>query len=138
MKRTTLRELAKFASGLIAGDFLCGLWLYFNGLVPITFWGISFTPTRIILWMIFDVIVFLFLVHYAWRMEEGSRSNGERLFHNVAGTLFTIVALLHLSRIIFGWQFSLGSWAIPYWLNGLAAVITLFLAYASFHFAKRR
>ena len=137
MRKQTLREIAKFASGLIAADFLCGLWLYFSGPVPISFFGVVFTRPQIILWMIFDAIVFLFLINYAWRMEDRSRTGGERLFHNFAGVVFTLVALLHLSRIIFGWQLIFGSWSAPYWLNGLGVVVTGFLAYASFHFGRR-
>jgi hypothetical protein len=138
MSKTTLRELAKFASGLIAADFLCGLWFYFSGLNRFSFFGITFSQQSIMLWMIFDVILFAFLVHYAWKMEDRSRTDNERLFHNAAGVIFTLVALLHLSRILFGWQFSLGSWEVPYWLNGLGTIITGLLAYISFHLGRRK
>lgn len=138
MQKGTLRELAKFASGLVAADFLCGLWFYFAVTPPLMFFGVVFTPAQIILWMIFDTILFAFLVHYAWRMEDRPRTGNERLFHNIAGTIFALVALLHLSRIIFGWQFVLGSWEVPYWLNGLGTIVTGFLAYTSFHLANRK
>ena len=138
MSKTTLREVAKFASGLIAADFMCGLWLYFSGLTPLSFFGIEFTLPRIILWMVFDVILFAFLVHFAWKMEDRPRTDSERLFHNTAGVLFTLVSLLHLSRILFGWQFELGSWIAPYWLNGLGAALTGFLAYVSFHLGSKK
>ena len=138
MHKTTLRELAKFASGLVAADFLCGLWVYFSGLAPISFLGIEFTSRGVILWMIFDAILFAFLAHYAWRLPDRPRTDSERAFHNFAGTVFAVVALLHLSRILFGWQFVLGSWTVPYWLNGLGTIVTAFLSYFSFHLGKKR
>jgi hypothetical protein len=139
MQKTTLREISKFASGLVAADFMCGLWFYFGGVTaPTSFFGIALTQQNIILWMLFDVILFGFLVHYAWKMEDRSRTDNERLFHNIAGVVFTLVALLHLSRIVFGWQFILGSWDVPYWLNGLGTIITAFLAYLSFHLGHKK
>ena len=138
MHKTTLRELAKFASGLIAADFLCGLWLYFSGLAPLSFLGIVFTSRTIILGMIFDAILFAFLVYYGWRLDNRPRTDNEHLFHTIAGILFTIVALLHLSRIVLGWQFSIGSWPIPYWLNGLGTIVTGFLAYLSFRLGRKQ
>ncbi len=137
MKKSILKEIAKFASGLIIGDFLCGLWLYFSSLAPISFLGMTFTKRGIVLGMVFDIIVFAFLVHYAWKMGDRTRSDAERLFHNIAGTLFSTVALLHLSRIIFGLQLVIASWNVPYWLNGLGAVVTLFLAYISFELGRK-
>ncbi len=138
MHKKTLKELAKFASGLIAADFLCGLWVYFSVIPPISFLGIVFTKQNIILWMAFDVIIFLFLVHYAWRVGDRERTSKEKIFHNIAGTIFALVAILHLSRLLFGWRFIIGSWLVPYWLNGLGVVITIFLAYLSFHIGTGR
>jgi hypothetical protein len=137
MHKHTLRELAKFASGLIMGDFIFGLWLYQQGL-PSVFFGIPFSEQAIVGWLVFDVLLFAYLVHYGWRAGERPSSTRERKFLLLGGTVFTLVALLHLSRIFFGWDFVIGSWAAPYWLNGVGAVITAFLAYTSFHFAKRR
>ena len=136
--RATLREIAKFASGLVAADFLCGLWLYFSVLPPVSFFGIVFSQSAIILWMLFDLILLAFLVHYAWRMENRPRTDGERLFHNIAAVIFTLVALFHLSRIVFGWQLILGTWVVPYWINGLGTAATLFLAYFSFHLGRKQ
>lgn len=138
MSKTKLRELAKFASGLVAADFLCGLWIYFSNLAPISFLGIVFTKQNIILWMVFDVILFAFLVHYAWRMGDNERTSRERALLNIIGAVFTIVALFHLSRILFGWPLSIGGWQVPYWLNGLGTIVTAFLAYLSFHWGHKQ
>ena len=133
MPKKNLREIAKFASGLVAADFLCGLWFYLSMPTPITLFGYTFTAQQIIFWMVFDVILFAFLAHFAWTMKNRRRTDGERTFHNVAGTVFALVALLHLSRLLFGWQFTIDGWSVPYWLNGLGTVVTAFLSYLSFH-----
>ena len=48
--------------------------------------------------------------------------------HAVAGTVFVLVAVLHLLRIGFNLPLSLGTWQIPLWLSWLAVVLTGFLA----------
>lgn len=60
------REVAKFLSGLIAGDFLVGLWFYGAGESPINFFGMRVSADSVLWWMIFDVVVFVLLVWYAW------------------------------------------------------------------------
>lgn len=135
-REKTLREISKFASGLVAADFICGLWLYFGGYLPLNFLGINFNKPEVVAWMIFDAILLAFLVHYGWRISR-ARSDRETIFHLIAGSLFTAVALLHLERILFGWNFNIAHWDVPYWLNGLGAIVTAFLAYASFSLASK-
>jgi uncharacterized integral membrane protein len=136
MHKTALREVSKFTSGLILGDFLCGLWLYAGGYLPMKVLGVIFNNQMVVEWMIFDAFLFAFLVYYGWHMPERPRTNGEKKFHVIAGILFAVVALLHLSRVLFGWNFILGSWDAPYWINGLGAVVTGILSYVSFRLAK--
>lgn len=137
MNKTTLRETCKFLSGLVAGDFLAGLWFYAKGLLPISFLGITIGQRGVILWMIFDAILFFFLVHYGWRIKENLKSE-ERAFHRAAAYVFGIIAIMHLLRLVFGWQFNLFGWATPYWLSGIGAVVAAFLSYASFQITKKR
>ena len=61
----------------------------------------------------------------------------EKKFHMFAGLFFGLVALLHLSRIVFDFNFVIGSWHAPYWLNAIATVVTAFLSYVSFSLAKK-
>lgn len=132
MHKHTLRELSKFASGLIAGDLLFGFWLYVSGLLPQSFFGINITAQGAIAGMAFDIIILAFLVHFGWRTKSQPRTKREHNFHIVAAIIFALVALVHLSRLIFGWEFVIGTWDFPYWLNGLGAIVAAFLAYASF------
>ena len=137
MHKNTLREWSKFLAGLVAGDFLAAWWLLAKGMVPVSVMGFQFSSRGIILGMIVDVILFAFLVHYGWRMKESGHSSGERIFHRVAGTVFGIVALAHLLRVIFNLPINLLSWNTPYWVSGVAAVIAAFLSYTSFKLTKK-
>ena len=136
MRKNTLRELCKFLSGLIAGDFLAGWWMLAKGLLPISFLGFTIDPRGAVFWMIIDVILFLFLVHYGWRIKE-TPSDEERLFHRLVGTVFAAIAILHLLRIIFGWPLNLFGWPTPFWLSGIGTVAAAFLSYASFRLTKK-
>ncbi len=135
MSKKTLQEVSKFASGLVAADFICGLWLLVARMLPMSFLGITVTQRGAIGWMIFDAIFFAALVHFGWRSER-PRTNPEKLFHQAAGAIFGLVALFHVSRLVFGWQLVLGTWTVPYWLNGIGVVVAVFLAYASFRLAE--
>ncbi len=135
MKHQTLREISKFISGLILGDFLFGFWLLSKGIAPLVFFGISFSERGIIAWLVFDALLFIYLVHYGWHTALRPRTSKERKFHLFIGCIFAIVALIHLSRIAFGFDFVVGSWPLPYWLNGLGTIVAIFLSYASFSLA---
>lgn len=60
------REIAKFLSGLITGDFLVGLWLYQAGDLPMNVLGIRITNAWVPWWLGIDIGLFIFLVYYAW------------------------------------------------------------------------
>jgi hypothetical protein len=61
----------------------------------------------------------------------------KKTFLHVVGTVFTLVALVHVSRIIFGWNFVIGTWPVAYWVNVLGMLIATFFAYTSFHLASK-
>ena len=47
----------------------------------------------------------------------------------VTATLFLVVAIVHLLRIIFGWQVEVGGLSIPFWASWLAVLVAGALAY---------
>lgn len=136
MQRQHLRDAAKFGAGLITGDLLFGLWIVSSGMLPFNFLGVTWTLRACLAWMAADVILIVFLVFYGWRITDRSRTSSERIFLRIAGTVFGLVGLLHLARIMFGLDFVIGVWDVPYWLNLVAALATLFLSYTSFHFSS--
>ena len=48
--------------------------------------------------------------------------------HVVAATIFTIVTLVHVLRLSYGWPVVIGSWAAPMWLSWLAVFLAGSLA----------
>lgn len=47
----------------------------------------------------------------------------------VTAMVFAVVGLLHLLRIILGWEAIIGGWTVPMWLSWVAMVVTGVLAY---------
>lgn len=47
----------------------------------------------------------------------------------VAGTIFGLMCLAHLMRIVMRFQVMLGSHPIPLWLNGVGFIVTGLLAF---------
>lgn len=60
------RELAKFLSGLVLGDFIVGLWYIRAGEPRITFLGLQLSEAWVPFWLGADIILFVVLVYYAW------------------------------------------------------------------------
>jgi hypothetical protein len=135
--RHFLQEFSKFASGLIAADFLFGVWLYASSSLPLTFWGTTWSSSTVMAWMIFDVILFLILIHYAWHAEVHAPSIKQRNLFLVIGYIIGIIALAHLLRLIFGISIDIGGWQAPFWLSWVAVIVAAYISYSSFVFAGR-
>jgi energy-converting hydrogenase Eha subunit H len=136
MKNRPLREVAKFAAGLIAADFFWLVWFSQQPLRAAQFFGTTVTQGIVLPAMIFDIAVFLMLVHYAWNIGRIPAPR-ERSYMLVAGALFTVVAVVHLWRLFSGAAVIIDGWSAPYWLSWIGVAITTYLAYASFHLASR-
>jgi hypothetical protein len=54
----------------------------------------------------------------------------------VTATLFLVVAIVHLLRIILGWQVEIGGLSIPFWVSWLGDLVAGALAY--FGFSQKR
>ena len=52
-----------------------------------------------------------------------------RVYLLVTATVFAIIWLSHLLRILFGWEAVISGWTVPMWLSWVAVVITGVLAY---------
>jgi hypothetical protein len=133
-----LKELAKFASGLVIGDMLAALWAIGSDLLPVRFLGVPITNDLAWLGVAFDLFLFIMLVHYAWHPHTlEPKTSGQTLFF-VVGVLTGLVALAHLVRLAFGWTVAIGNWQMPLWFSGAAFIVTAYVSYASFHFAARK
>jgi hypothetical protein len=43
--------------------------------------------------------------------------------------LFSIICLVQLARIVFGWEAVIGGWSVPMWVSWIAVIVTAALAY---------
>src|SRR5262249_24629274 len=59
----------------------------------------------------------------------------QRLYCVVTGSIFIVIALLHLFRIVYGWKVAIGPWTAPGWMAAL--VVAGYLGYEGIRLAKR-
>lgn len=71
----TLKELAKFGSGVAAWEAVVHIAFAFNGL-PIEILGITITPTINTVQIIVPAIVGILLAYYGWRKPTVTSSLG--------------------------------------------------------------
>jgi len=55
-----------------------------------------------------------------------------KTYSTVTAALFLVVAIVHLLRIIFGWQVEIGGLGIPFWVSWLGVLVAGALAYFGF------
>ena len=56
----------------------------------------------------------------------------QRAFNLAAGSIFLIVAFLHVLRLLFGWHASIGGWIVPMWISWIGVLLAGFLAVTAF------
>src|SRR5215831_19506021 len=61
----------------------------------------------------------------------------QRSFSLLAGIIFTIIALLHLVRIIYGWDPVVEGWTVPKWISWVALVVAGYLGYEGLRFSHQ-
>ncbi len=62
---------------------------------------------------------------------------GQKAYFITTGIFFLVVAVLHLLRLVFGWEILIEGWPIPRWLNFVTLIITGYLAYAALRLSRR-
>jgi uncharacterized membrane protein YhaH (DUF805 family) len=65
------------------------------------------------------------------RSGKAGRLN-RKTYMTVTATLFLVVAIMHLLRIIFGWQVEIGGLGIPFWASWLGVLVAGALSYFGF------
>jgi hypothetical protein len=138
MNRHILRELAKVGVGLFIADICSVLWFSGAGFFPLTILGVTWSSAALWPIIVFDLAIIALLAHYGWSMKLPISSPKERTFLKLIGLLFLIVAVLHLARLVFGWNLILGDAVVPIWVSWLGFIIPGYLSYTSFHFALKK
>lgn len=60
----------------------------------------------------------------------------QKVYSFIAGVIFLLVAILHGSRLGFGWEAVVGGWVVPMWISWGGLVAALILAYLGFKFSR--
>jgi len=61
----------------------------------------------------------------------------QKSFMLTTASIFGLIAVLHLIRLIAGWDASIAGWAVPNWLSIAAFLVAAYLAFEGFRWSKR-
>ena len=60
----------------------------------------------------------------------------QRTFSLVTAALFFLIALLHVVRLVRGWQVTVEGTVVPLWISWIGLAIATYLAYEGFRLAR--
>jgi uncharacterized membrane protein YhaH (DUF805 family) len=66
----------------------------------------------------------------------GSQRMNRKSYLLATAIVFSVIGLIHLLRIILGWEAVIGGWTVPLWLSWLALIVSA--AFAHFGFTHAR
>ena len=58
-------------------------------------------------------------------------------FSTVAAVVFALVALVHLLRLVYGWEVTLAGWVVPLWVSVVGLIVAGGLAALVWREARR-
>ena len=61
----------------------------------------------------------------------------KQTYYYVVSGVFSLVAVLHLTRVLNGWEGMVAGVIIPVWVSGIAVVVTGYLAVRGYQFGKK-
>jgi hypothetical protein len=137
MKHPKLHEFAKLLSGLVLGDFITYWWLSASHMLPVKIWGIMVTSGMIVPGLIFDVALFIILIHYGWHIGKTPSLNKKSYFIFV-GVILGVVAFFHLLRLFTGTDIVIAGWQVPIWLSWFGTAVATYLSYMSFRLEGKK
>ena len=56
----------------------------------------------------------------------------QKIFSTVTFIVFSLIAILHALRLVYGWNAVIGGWEVPMWMSYLAVVFFVYLTYNAF------
>ncbi len=62
----------------------------------------------------------------------------QKVFLQTAAAIFTVVGVLHILRILNGWELQIGGFTAPMWASWVAMPIAIFLAYTGMKYANKK
>lgn len=61
-----------------------------------------------------------------------------KAFNSIVGVIFLVIALLHLLRLILGWEAVIGGWQVPQWASIVALVVGAYLGIEAFRLGHKK
>lgn len=61
-----------------------------------------------------------------------------KVYYKATATIFLVIAVLHLIRIVNGWEAELDGWAVPMWCSYVAVLVAGYLSYRGFTTKKAK
>ena len=62
----------------------------------------------------------------------------QHVFDQTVGTIFLIIGLVHLARVVHGWSAVINGWTVPFFFSWVVVVIAGYLSYHGFQLAKHK
>ena len=56
----------------------------------------------------------------------------QKTFLQAAGVIFSLIAVLHLLRLVFQWPAEIAGWAVPMWFSVVALLVAVYLGMTAF------
>jgi len=56
----------------------------------------------------------------------------QKLYLRIAGSIFGVISLLHVLRLLLGWQVVIGGQTFPMWLSWIGPFVAAYLSYEGF------
>jgi uncharacterized membrane protein YozB (DUF420 family) len=60
------------------------------------------------------------------------------VFLLVTSSILALIALLHALRLLYGWNVTIGDWAVPVWVSALGFLIAGYLACQGFLIKRKQ
>ena len=72
------------------------------------------------------------------RVSESSVASKmiRKAYLRTTGSVFFLVAFVHLLRIVFAWTFVVAGWAVPQWMSAVAVLVAGYLAYEGLRLSR--
>ena len=61
----------------------------------------------------------------------------QKLYLRIAGTIFGVVAILHVLRLLLGWQVVIGGYTFPMWFSWIGPFLAGYLSFEGFRLGRR-
>jgi hypothetical protein len=74
--------------------------------------------------------------HLPFATAAGEQRMSRKVYCLATATVFSVVGLVHLLRIILGWEAAIGGWTVPMWVSWLGLIVSAVFAYSGFTHAR--